>query len=123
MIKDFKDLNVWQESVDVVKLVYILTKRFPKEEMFGLTSQIRRAAISIPSNIAEGWARQHTKEYIQFLHHSLGSCAELETQIIIAHELKYVSGIEKDKIIEKINYISRMLRKLIKSLNNYKQAY
>jgi len=77
-IKNFEDLRIWQKGIEVVKDVYILTKKFPKEELYGLTSQMRRSAVSIPSNIAEGFRRYHNKEYKQFLYIVLGSCAELD---------------------------------------------
>ena len=86
-IKNFQDLRIWQKGIEVVKEIYILTKKFPKEELYGLTSQMRRSAVSIPSNIAEGFRRYHNKEYKQFLYIAMGSCAELETQIIISYEL------------------------------------
>jgi len=100
----------------VVKDIYILTKKFPKEELYGLNSQMRRSAVSIPSNIAEGFRRYHNKEYKQFLYIALGSCAELETQIIIANELDYINETEKTELIEKIKYICRMTVKLINKL-------
>ena len=78
-IKNFQDLRIWQIGIEVVKDIYVLTKKFPKEELYGLTSQMRRSAVSIPSNIAEGFRRYHNKEYKQFLYIVLGSCAELET--------------------------------------------
>ena len=115
-IKNFQDLRIWQEAIEVVKDVYILTKKFPKEELYGLTSQMRRSAVSIPSNIAEGFRRYHNKEYKQFLYITLGSCAELETQIIIANELNYNNDNSKKEIIEKIKYICRMIIKLIQKL-------
>ena len=115
-IKNFQDLRIWQIGIEVVKDIYILTKKFPKEELYGLTSQIRRSAISIPSNIAEGFRRYHNKEYKQFLYIALGSCAELETQIIIANELDYVNETNKSELIEKIKYICRMTVKLINKL-------
>ena len=116
-IQNFKDLRIWQESVKVVKDVYLLTKTFPKNEMYGLTSQMRRCAISIPSNIAEGFRRYHNKEYKQFLYISLGSCAELETQIIIARELAYIDENDKEEITKNIQYICRMIVKLIQKLD------
>ncbi|MGB6607166.1 MAG: four helix bundle protein, partial [Atribacterota bacterium] len=94
-IKNFQDLRIWQIGIEVVKDIYIVTKKFPKEELYGLTSQMRRSAVSVPSNIAEGFRRYHNKEYKQFLHIALGSCAELETQIIIANELDYINEINK----------------------------
>ena len=93
-----------------------MTKKFPKEELYGLTSQMRRSAVSIPSNIAEGFRRYHNKEYKQFLYIAMGSCAELETQIIIAHELDYLKDTDKIEIIEKLKYICRMINQLIKKL-------
>jgi len=115
-IKNFQDLRIWQKGIEVVKDIYILTKKFPKEELYGLTSQMRRSAVSIPSNIAEGFRRYHNKEYKQFLYIALGSCAELETQIIIANELDYINETVKTEIIEKIKYICRMTVKLIQKL-------
>ena len=93
-----------------------MTKKFPKDELYGLTSQMRRSAISIPSNIAEGFRRYHNKEYRQFLYIALGSCAELEAQIIIANKLDYINETNKTEFIEKIKYICRMTVKLINKL-------
>lgn len=115
-IKNFQDLRIWQKGIEVVKDLYLLTKKFPKEELYGLTSQMRRSAVSIPSNMAEGFRRYHNKEYKQFLYIALGSCAELETQIIIANELDYINETVKTEIIEKIIYICRMTVKLINKL-------
>ena len=115
-IRNFQDLRIWQIGIEVVKDIYILTKKFPKEELYGLTSQMRRSAVSIPSNIAEGFRRYHNKEYKQFLYIALGSCAELETQIIIANELDYINETNKTELIEKIKYICRMTIKLIQKL-------
>ncbi len=109
-------MRIWKIGIEVVKDIYILTKKFPKEELYGLTSQMRRSAISIPSNIAEGFRRYHNKEYRQFLYIALGSCAELETQIIIANELDYINETNKTELIEKIKYICRMTVKLISKL-------
>jgi four helix bundle protein len=115
-INNFQDLRIWQKGIEVVKDIYIVTKKFPKEELYGLTSQMRRSAVSIPSNIAEGFRRYHNKEYKQFLYITMGSCAELETQIIIAHELDYLKDNDKIEIIEKLKYICRMINQLIKKL-------
>ena len=115
-IKSFKDLRIWQKGIEIVTDIYTLTKKFPKEELFSLTSQLRRSAISIPSNIAEGFKRFHNKEYKQFLFITLGSCAELETQIIIAKELKYINKNEEAKLVEKLDHICRMTSSLIKKL-------
>ncbi|MBI4090183.1 MAG: four helix bundle protein [Candidatus Kerfeldbacteria bacterium] len=84
---DFKDLRVWQRSIALVKRVYTITKNFPNDEKYGLVAQIRRSAISIPSNIAEGHLRGTKKEFRQFVVIARGSCAELETQLVLAHEL------------------------------------
>ena len=115
-IKNFQDLRIWQKGIEVVKDIYILTKKFPKEELYGLTSQMRRSAVSIPSNIAEGFRRYHNKEYKQFLYITMGSCAELETQIVISHDLNYLNDTDKIEIIEKLKYICRMINQLIKKL-------
>ena len=109
-------MRIWQIGIEVLKDIYILTKKFPKEELYGLTSQMRHSAISIPSNIAEGFRRYHNKEYKQFLYIALASCAELETHIIIANELDYVNETNKTELIEKIEYICRMTVKLINKL-------
>ena len=115
-IKSFRDLNIWKKGIEIVDDIYRITKSFPKEESYGLTSQMRRCAVSIPSNASEGFARKHNKEYKQFLYIALGSCAELETQIEIASELKYVNGEKKKVLLEKIDHESRMLTNLIKKL-------
>ena len=86
-----KDLRVWQQSIDLVSSVYLMTKSFPKDELFGLVSQMRRAAVSVPSNIAEGFARGTDKEKIHFLRISSGSMSELETQLVLSKELEYIS--------------------------------
>ena len=90
-VTTYKDLLIWQKGIEIVKEVYLLCKELPKEELYGLTSQIKRSSVSIPSNIAEGWGRNYTKSYIQFLKYSRGSLLELETQIIIAKELDFIS--------------------------------
>ncbi|HEO64155.1 MAG TPA: four helix bundle protein [Candidatus Omnitrophica bacterium] len=115
-IKSFKELKIWQKGIEIVKDVYMLTKEFPKEEIYGLTSQIKRSSISIPSNIAEGFKRYHSKEYRQFLHIALGSAAELETHLVIAKELKFIKQEESDGILEKIDHVSRMISSLLNKL-------
>lgn len=116
-IKSFKQLQVWQKGIEIVKDIYLITKKFPPEEQYGLTSQMRRAAISIPSNIAEGFKRYHAKEYKQFLHIALGSAAELETQLIISMELNFINRSELGDISEKIDHVSKMLASLLNKLN------
>jgi len=115
-ITNFKDLRIWQKAIEIVKDVYNLTEKFPNKELYGLTSQMRRSAISLPSNIAEGFKRYHNKEYRQFLHIVLGSSAELETQLIIAQELKYISKKEIQEVYIKLDYLSRMITVLIRKL-------
>ena len=116
-IKSYKDLNIWKRSIGVVEGIYKITKNFPKEEIYGLASQLRRSAVSIPSNIAEEFTRLHNKEYRQFLYISLGSCAELTTQIIISSHLSYISSEKTDRILNEIDEISKMIMGLIKKLN------
>ncbi|MGD0077333.1 MAG: four helix bundle protein [Sedimentisphaerales bacterium] len=115
-VKDYKELKVWQKGIEIVDKVYTLTAKVPREELYGLTLQMRKASISIPSNIAEGFARGHTNEYRQFLRISLGSCAELDTQSIIAGRRKYITTQELDDLSENLNHESRMLMNLINSL-------
>lgn len=113
---NFKDLLVWQKSINFVTQIYRATDHFPRHEMYGLTSQIRRAAVSIPSNIAEGNSRRSIPDYLQFLKISRGSCAEVETQLIIAKNLNFIS--EENYLILNQNSIeiTKMLNGLIKSL-------
>jgi four helix bundle protein len=115
-VKSYRDLLIWQKGIDLVEYIYVLTKKFPREEIAGLTGQIRRAAISIPSNIAEGQARQHTGEFRQFLHIALGSLAELDTQGIIAHRLKYITGVEVQDLEGKLTELRKMLISIIAKL-------
>jgi four helix bundle protein len=113
-MRTHKDLDVWKVSMEFVTEIYEITKDFPKSELFGLSSQIRRAAVSIPANISEGSARQTSKEFNQFLHIALGSASELHTLITIAYNLKYIKEI--DKLEDKLTRISKMISGLIKSL-------
>ncbi|WP_289021485.1 four helix bundle protein [uncultured Salegentibacter sp.] len=113
-MKSHKDLTVYKTSIDLVIDIYNISKRFPEVEKFGLISQIRRAAVSVPSNIAEGAARNSKKEFIRFLYISLGSVAEIETQLEIASKLDFME--KAPDIEEKIIYIRRMILKLIQSL-------
>jgi len=115
-IRTHKDLDVWKKSIELVTEIYEITRIFPKDEIYGLTGQIRRAAISIPSNIAEGSGRNHDKELVQFLYVSLGSCSELETQIIISNRIKYIDGKMLNDILIKIQDIRKMLLGLIKAV-------
>jgi four helix bundle protein len=108
-----KDLEVWRKAMDLAAQVYSLAARFPKEELYGLTSQIRRSAVSIPSNIAEDAARHSRKEFIQFLHIASGSVAELETQLLLAIRMGFISG---DSIISHIEEVRKLLLGLLRSL-------
>ena len=112
-MKTHKDLEVWQKSIELVTNVYKLTSNFPNEEKYGLVSQLRRSAGSIPSNIAEGAARQTNKEYIQFLYVSLGSLMELETQLIISKNIELISGETLNDLQFKLKEIGKMLNGLI----------
>ena len=116
MIESHKNLIVWQKSMDLVESVYGITEKFPSKEQFGLISQMRRAAVSIPSNIAEGYGRHASGSYIQFLSIARGSLLELETQIELSIRLKYFNECESEKIFSDIIEISKMLNALIKSL-------
>ena len=114
--KTFRDLIAWQKSIQLTKIVYQVTKAMPDTERFGLISQMRRAAVSIASNIAEGNARQTLSDYIHFLVIARGSLAELETQITIARELKMLQ--ETDSLIELLEETDRLVQGLIRSLQN-----
>jgi four helix bundle protein len=115
-IKTFKDLRVWQKGIELVKEVYRITRSFPNEERYGLTSQMRRAAVSIPSNAAEGFRRRYSKEHKQFLSIALGSCAELETQTIISKELGYIDSVNEKPLMDLIDHICGMLVNLDKKI-------
>jgi four helix bundle protein len=113
-VQNFKELTVWQRSFDLVRWIYEVTKTFPENEKFGLCSQMQRAAVSIPSNIAEGFGRQGTKEFIQFLYIAVGSCAELETQMLLSQALGY--AYPPQERIDQITEIQKMLHGLIRTL-------
>ncbi len=115
-IKNFRDLNIWKLGMEIASDIYRETKQFPQQELYGLSSQMRRAAVFMPSNIAEGFARKHNKEYKQFLYICLGSCAELETQIEIACSQGYLAEDIKSVFLEKTNHLSRMTMSLLKCL-------
>jgi four helix bundle protein len=117
MVRTHKDLDVWKKAIDFVTLIYKMTELFPKSEIYGLTSQIRRSAVSIPSNIAEGASRKSKMEFKQFLYIALSSAAELETQLLISRNLGYLKESEFDILMEELNSISRMTQGLIKSIS------
>ena len=114
--RDYKDLLVWQKGVALVKQVYSISRQFPPDERFGLTSQIRRAVVSIPSNIAEGQARHTGKEFIQFLSHAEGSVAEVDTQLTLAMELGFCSRSELSDAFQLVLELRRMLNSLRRKL-------
>lgn len=116
-MNDFKKLKVWKRAIDFSVSIYELTENFPSEEKFGLTNQLRRAAVSISSNIAEGAGRNSKKEFNHFLGYSGGSSCEVETQLIIAEKLKYISKIELENSSKEINEIRSMIFGLKKRLN------
>lgn len=112
----YRDLIVWQKGIELAKLLYSLTARFPSEERFGLISQMRRAAVSVPSNIAEGQARHTTGEFIQFISHAEGSVAELDTQLHLTVELGFASANEAVRCFDLISQLRRMLNGLRRKL-------
>ncbi len=119
-VNNYKDLIVWQKAILLVKSVYEISASFPDSEKFGLIQQVRRAAVSIPSNIAEGWGRKSTGSFSQFLKISKGSLCEVETQLIIAVELKFIKKEKIKEINDLSEEISRMLRSLVDTLESTK---
>lgn len=118
-VKTFKDLLVWQESRRLVLDVYSISKSFPKEEIFGLTSQMRRASISISSNIAEGFARETYKDKIRFYFIARGSCVELENQLVLAEDLNYLKIEAYQLVCDQLNKVNALLNGLIKKSKTY----
>ena len=116
-VKTYKDLIAWQKSIALVTDIYKVTRTFPSDEKFGLTSQLNRAAVSVPSNIAEGWGRETHGNYLQFLRNSRGSLMEIQTQLIIALNLDYINSEQHEIISEKCDEVGRILQGLIKSIN------
>jgi four helix bundle protein len=121
-LNSYRELEVWKKGLNLVKLLYQMTEKLPENERFGLTSQIRRAAVSVPTNIAEGWGRETVKNYIQFLRNTRGSLFELDTLLYITSELNYVSQIQVDALKIKIEEIGRMLNSMITKLNAKQQS-
>lgn len=115
-VKTHKDLDIWKKGVDLVTDIYKITGKFPKKEIYGLTSQMRRSAISYPSNIAEGAAKNTKSDYIRFIYISLGSLSELETQVIISKNLGFV--LEVDDLLKEIEILRKMTLNFIKYLKN-----
>jgi four helix bundle protein len=115
-IRSYRDLRVWQDSMDLVVETYRTTSRFPKEERYSLVDQLRRAAVSVPSNIAEGHGRSRTGDYLRYLSVAVGSLHELETQVQIATRLEYISDDVQKKLLDACAAIGRMLSALIRAL-------
>jgi four helix bundle protein len=113
-IKSYKDLVVWQKAIELVADVYSISKTFPNEEKFGLVNQLNRAVVSIPSNIAEGWGRESSKNYLQFLRISRGSLMEVETLIIISKNLNYINEANFRLLSDKLEEVGKILQGLIK---------
>ncbi len=113
---NFRELKIWQEAMEIAKSTYKITKSFPTSETYGLVSQMNRAAVSIPSNIAEGAGRNGNKEFTQFLNTSMGSCFELETQLLLAYEFSYIKKDDLEILILNINKLEKMINALISTL-------
>jgi four helix bundle protein len=120
-VQSYRDLKVWQHGILLSKAVYLLTKAFPKEELFGLTSQARRAATSVPANIAEGYGRENTKEYIRFLRIAQGSLKETETHLILANEVGLANEQLTSPVLAICDELGRMLRSLIRKLQTRRE--
>lgn len=114
----FKELIVWQKSINLVTEIHRITEKFPSNEIYGLTSQLRRACVSVPSNIAEGNTRRSKADYLQFLRIARGSCSEIETQIIISKNLEFINDITFETLSFNIVEISKMINGLINSLKD-----
>ena len=117
-MKTHRDLKVWNNSINLVTKIYQITNAFPKDELFGIISQMRRAAVSIPSNIAEGAARNSTKEFNNFLSFALGSASELETQLLISNKLKYLNVLDYESLMGELTAIQKMIQGLMKNLKS-----
>jgi len=115
-VNSYQDLDVWQRAMDLAEDVYALTHHFPRAEQFGMTSQMRRAASSVPANIAEGWTRRSTKEFLQFLRVAMGSLRELETHLLLSQRVGLTSEEQVKPLLETIEVLSRQLLALHRSL-------
>jgi four helix bundle protein len=119
---DYRDLEVWQKAMQVVKQVYLLTEGFPPSELYGLTSQMHRAAISIPANIAEGWGRRYTAEFIHFLRQANGSRTELETLLMLSVEINLCPQEAAQAILEELQILGKQLNNLERSLQRRRRS-
>jgi len=113
MVRDFKELDVWKKAIEIGKDVYRITKSFPRDEIYGMTSQLRRAVVSISSNIAEGCGRRTSKDFVCFLHNAMGSIREVESQLIFAEGLGYLDGDELKYLTVELDKLGRMLNGFI----------
>jgi four helix bundle protein len=120
--KSYRDLDVWKKAMRLAKRIYQVTQKFPTDERFGLTNQLRRAAVSVPSNIAEGHARFGTGEFSRFLSIAMGSVAEIETQILLSQDLGYVKEEVTFELLAELDIIGKMLRGLAKSIDRRRHA-
>ena len=118
IVKSYRDLVAWQKSIDLVIEIYVCTRFFPREETYGLVSQLRRAAVSVPSNIAEGHARLSTGEFRQFIGHALGSLMEIETQLLISERLNYVGSTRSADLLQRTAEVGKILNGLLHSLSD-----
>jgi len=116
MLRNYRDLEVWQKSYALALDVYRLTSEFPKREVYGMVSQLTRAAVSIPSNIAEGYSRGHTADYVRFLYIARGSLAEIDTQLMLSRDLGYIEAEVCLRILKRYEHLERMLSALIRGL-------
>ncbi|MCB1227635.1 MAG: four helix bundle protein [Verrucomicrobiales bacterium] len=115
-MKDFRQLQVWQKAHEFVLALYSVTQQFPKDELYGLTSQIRRASVSIPSNIAEGCGRQGDPELARFCQIAMGSASEVEYQLMLAHDLHYINALDHERLSQQLTELKRMLNAFLQKL-------
>lgn len=118
-IENFYDLSAWQKGHELVKEIYVITKDFPKEELYGITNQLRRAASSITANIAEGFARYHFKDKIRFYYQARGSVAEVQNFLILAKDLNFIDSEKNENLQEKANQVNQLINGLIRSINKF----
>lgn len=121
-ITSFEDLKVWQKARRLTKLIYSITKKFPKEETYGIISQLRRAAVSMVANIAEGFSRYHTAETMQFYRNARGSTSEVKALLYVSLDFGYIKKKDFDKLIEILDEVGKMLNGLIKSTKNFRKG-
>jgi four helix bundle protein len=119
-VNSYRDLRVWQDAMQIAEFCYVLTRQLPREELFGMSAQIRRAAASIPANIAEGYGREQTQSYIQFLRVAQGSLKELETHLLLAQRVRLASSDSVGPLLSKCEALGKMLRSLIRSLQSWR---